>query len=117
MSLTSSLAAKWCTVREDATPLMFHVERAARRGVRRWRVVRADGTFARACDTRIEARLVAEVMNGYAARSPELYRRWVREAARRGSEEEAWRYAALSARLLGLGPDHVQADPDTGRPL
>lgn len=87
----------------------YRVHRAARTGVRRWRVLSADGQHVRGLDTKIEATMTCEVLNGDVTRAPELYRRW----HRRGGAGAAM----LSARLLGLLPGHVRADPDTGEPL
>ena len=54
---------------------------------------------------------------GDKAAAQRFYRIEVKEASKRMSERDAWRYAALGANTMGFTPADVRADPETFEPL
>ena len=83
---------------------------------KRWELQRA-GRFVRKLQTRKDGELLVRMYGGDLSAAPEYYRRMLKQAERIMSRRDACRYAMLDAQMLGLNPDHVQADATTGEPI
>ena len=83
-----------------------------------WWVIERDGKFIKRARTKKLASLTGILLDGDPSVAVEWYRLTVAEARRtHHNEADVFRSAIYSAKVLGLSPDHVRADPDTGKPI
>lgn len=85
----------------------------------KWQVVRCtDRRMIYRFKTKMSAQALIRALQGDGEAARLLYRRAVDAGRKNGmGESVAWEYAAGMARMFGLLPALVGADPETGRPL
>lgn len=111
--------SEWAPLPEETDPKLekLSVEIDPSGYYLRWRVVNTAGAMLRRFRTKRAALLYIDALGGDKEAAQRLYRIDVKEASKRMSEQEAWRYAAMGARVMGLTPADVRADPETMAPL
>jgi len=83
-----------------------------------WWVIERDEKFIQRARTKKLASLTGSLLDGDLSVAVEWYRLTIAEARRvHHNEADVFRSAIYSAKTLGLRPDHVRADPDTGKPI
>jgi hypothetical protein len=83
-----------------------------------WNVERDGVRLLSRINTKKLAVLTKRMFDGDASAAPEWYRLTLTYERKAFPDEAmALRSTVLAAKTLGLRPDHVRADPDTGKPI